>query len=317
MRRSTHRSLDRPKNRILTAAQWLVAAAVIVFAFRALRGQWDSVAVIAATLKPQWIPIALGTGLVFAAYALLIEVWRRMIAAPDTDLPFHTAARIWLVSNLGKYVPGKFWSIASMALMARERGVPGASAATSAVVVQIASLASGVAVIAATGSRVLDRPELAIAVTAVAVAILVATPYLVAPAFRLFRRMSGRDMEDPVISRTSIWAAVAGSAVAWVMYGLAFRLFAGGVLDRPSGAPGPYVAVYAASYIIGFLAFFAPGGAAVREGALVAGMTKLGLASAPEALIVALTSRAWLTVTELLPGFLALAINRRRSGLSQ
>ena len=43
-----------------------------------------------------------------------------------------SAARIWTVSNLGKYLPGKVWAIAGMALMARQAGVSPAAATGSA-----------------------------------------------------------------------------------------------------------------------------------------------------------------------------------------
>lgn len=302
-----------PRNRLLVAAQWLIAAAVVFFAIRALRGQWNSVSAVAASLEPRWQQIFLATALVVAAYALLIEVWRRMILASGKALPFPVAARIWFVSNLGKYVPGKVWSIASMALLAREHGVSGASAATSAVVVQIANLAAGAAVIAITGAQVIDRPALAMAVTGIAVVALALTPYALPYLTRAVRRLSGREFPDPVISHLSIWVALLGSAAAWVIYGIAFQLFASGILGRPTGPTAFYIAAYTASYIIGFLALFAPGGAVVREGALVAAMTRLGLATPPEAIIIALTSRVWLTVTELAPSLLALAIDRTRN----
>jgi hypothetical protein len=44
-----------------------------------------------------------------------------------------------------------------------------------------------------------------------------------------------------------------------------------------------------------------------REGALIAGMVALGLATTPEATVVAVTSRLWLTVLEVVPGLLFLA----------
>jgi hypothetical protein len=77
---------------------------------------------------------------------------------------------------------------------------------------------------------------------------------------------------------------------------------------RHAGGTGAYVAVYAASYVAGFIALFAPGGIGVREGALVATMERAGLASPAEAAVIAVASRIWLTVLEIVPGLIALAI---------
>ena len=85
------------------------------------------------------------------------------------------------------------------------------------------------------------------------------------------------------------------------------------MLGSAAGATSSYIAIYAASYIIGFLALFSPGGVVVRESALVAGMVRLGLASQPDAFAVAVASRLWLTVVELLPGFVYMALARRSS----
>jgi hypothetical protein len=86
-------------------------------------------------------------------------------------------------------------------------------------------------------------------------------------------------------------------------------------LGAANGATAAYVSVYAASYIIGFLALFAPGGAVVREGAMIAGMLRFGLANQADALAVAVASRLWLTVTELLPGLAWLAVGGRKQKL--
>ncbi|HEX2723177.1 MAG TPA: hypothetical protein VHM24_09675, partial [Gemmatimonadaceae bacterium] len=93
--------------------------------------------------------------------------------------------------------------------------------------------------------------------------------------------------------------------------GVAFQLFVRGVLGSAAGGTRSYIAVYAASYIIGFLALFAPGGAVVRESALVTGMVRLGLTGQADALAVAVASRLWLTLTELVPGLAYMAAGNR------
>ena len=40
-----------------------------------------------------------------------------------SDCDGWTAARIWTVSSLGKYIPGKVWAVAGMALMSKEAGI--------------------------------------------------------------------------------------------------------------------------------------------------------------------------------------------------
>jgi glycosyltransferase 2 family protein len=97
------------------------AAVVLFFAARSLIGQWDKVGSRLTHIQFQWTWILAATALVFGAYALLIEGWRRVLDAWDSHLPFSDAARIWFLSNLAKYVPGNIWSLTTMGVMARRR----------------------------------------------------------------------------------------------------------------------------------------------------------------------------------------------------
>ena len=102
---------------------------MLFFAARSLIGQWDKVGSRLSHIQFQWPWITAGTALVLASYVLLIEGWRRVLVAWDSHLPFGDAARIWFLSNLGKYVPGNIWSLTAMGVMARRRGLSGIAAA--------------------------------------------------------------------------------------------------------------------------------------------------------------------------------------------
>ncbi|MCR4338418.1 MAG: hypothetical protein NUW01_00875, partial [Gemmatimonadaceae bacterium] len=93
---------------------------------------------------------------------------------------------------------------------------------------------------------------------------------------------------------------------------LGFMLFVRAILPGSGGTMVAYVSAYTASYIAGFLAPFALGGIGVREPALVIAMTELGLASTADAAVIAVASRLWLTVVELVPGLIALAVHLSR-----
>ncbi len=299
------------RSNLFRIAQWVFAAAVVWYAVSALRGQWDSAASRLQTLDPNWGLIAAASAIVFSTYALLIETWRRIVVASGEALPFRTAARIWFVSNLGKYVPGKVWSIAAMTMMARDNGVSPVAAAGSSVLIQMVTIAAGIGVVLVAGAQAVDQPVVA-AIAAIAILLLMgATPILLPASARLLSSLTGRNFSLPGISHGVVWAAAAKSAIAWIAYGIAFQVFVYAILGRATGATSSYVAVYAASYIIGFLALFAPGGAVVRESAMIASLLRFGLSDQADALAIAVASRLWLTLTELLPGLVYLALNRR------
>jgi glycosyltransferase 2 family protein len=301
----------------------VIAAIVIGFAARELSRQWDDVAPAIAGLRPDWLRV-LGSGaIVVGTYLLLVEAWRATLRIWSESLPFGSAARIWFVSNLGKYVPGKVWQIAAMGALAQQAGVSAAAAIGSSLVVNLVSVLAGFAVIAGTAagkagaavggqqsgasSRTVELTVIAMAVAGGAALILapIAIPRLASAASRVTRRT----VPIPRIPPRAIWLTAATTTAAWLLYGIGFYVFAHAVIPRATGNASAYIAVYTGSYLAGYLALFAPGGLGVREGVLVLAMPAFGLASAADAAIIAITSRLWLTVLEIAPGLLLL---RRR-----
>jgi hypothetical protein len=308
--------LASSRRRLFLAAQWILAIVIVWFAARALHGQWSNAAARLQSLRPDWLWIAGATAIVLATYVLLIETWRRTVIGSGQRLSFSDAARIWFVSNLGKYVPGKIWSIAAMTMMARERSVSGGVAAGSSVMIQLVTIAAGIGVVMVTGAQAVDHPAVAVIAGAVIVIALFLAPRALPLAGRLATAVTGREMTLPRMPASLVWMAVINSVIAWVAYGVAFQFFVRGITGSAAGATTSYIAVYAASYIIGFLALFAPGGAVVRESAIVTGMVRFALSGQADALAIAVASRLWLTVTELVPGLAYMAIGRRTRKLN-
>jgi hypothetical protein len=311
---------------ILTALQLLFVALVVGYAANALVGQWDDLRRHASALRFRPSLVGASGLVVLAAYALLVQTWRGMLRSWGGSLPFGDAAHIWFVSNLGKYIPGKVWQIAAMGAMAQRRGVSPVAATGSAIVVNLANIVSGFAIVLLTGAEVLrashpSGPRVAALVVVLVLAALLALPLLLPTLARLAGRLARRELAPPTMPARAIWLATVGTAVAWLLYGVAFHLLAL-ALDiapaaRSTGEWAGYVAVYTSSYLIGYLSLLTPGGIVVRETMLVEGLAVLGLATEPAGWLLAFASRLWLMVLEIAPGmlFLARGTLRRPSSL--
>jgi uncharacterized membrane protein YbhN (UPF0104 family) len=300
-----------PRGRVLRAAKIAFAAAVVIFIVAALVSQWGALQEAAASARPRWGYIGLSCALVLANYALLIQAWRVLLAGWGGSLGFGESARIWTVSNLGRYIPGKVWAIGSLAVMAQSRGVSGAAAVGAAILGSLINTVAGFIVLAATGAGVLQLPTAAVvAIALLGAAILLAPPFL--PWLgRVAGRLARRDITIPRIPHRAIWIAAFISVLSWVLYGVAFRVLAAGVLSRAPGAAGLYTAIFTASYLAGFLAVIAPGGVGVREVVMAGALKGAGFGTG-EAILLVVASRIWLTVLEILPAALFLIIRPLR-----
>jgi uncharacterized membrane protein YbhN (UPF0104 family) len=297
------------------AGQVVLAFAVVYFAADRLRGQWNEVLGTARGLEPRWLLIVASGITVLLTYGVLIETWRTVVRGWGAHLSFGDAARIWTISNLGRYVPGKVWALGSMAMMAQRKGVSGIVAAGSSLVVMIINLAAGLVVAAITGAQVLGFSPLVVAIIVLIAAGILLAPAVLPRALAFIGRISGKLAsvnQLPVLPPRSVYFAAGASALAWIMYGMAFQMLTVGVLGSAPGATTLYIAVFTGSYVLGFLVLIAPAGLGVREASMAAALARAGFAVAPATVLV-VTSRLWLTVLELGPALLFLAYDAVRA----
>jgi hypothetical protein len=307
----------RTRNVWIRVAQWLFAAIAIGFVLVQLKLQWSEIGERVTMLHPRWGYLALASLLVLCVYALLIEAWRRMLAEWDTTLHVGTAARIWFAAGLAKYIPGYVWALTAMGVMARRQGASPVAAAGSSIVINVLNLGSAAAVVLVCGADLVGNLVL---VSVLMLGVLGGAA--IVPAFlprfaRWLAKVTKRDFPIPTIRARVIWLLLLWTALAWIGYGVAFQLFSAGILAHPGhdgtlGSPLLYIAVYTAAYV-GGLAAPTPAGVGTREGVLMVGLPQFHLMSPADAIIVAFTSRIWLTILEVVPGVIALIITQTKT----
>ena len=259
---------------------------------------------VALTVTPAWIAASALT--VLATYIMQIESWRRILAGWHQRLPFAGAARTWSLANLGRYVPGKVWSVAGLVVLAQRAGVAPGPAAASAFVIQAVTLGSGVAVVAAAAPH--SAPPLRLAAAAlVAVATIGALVWRPTAAW-LGRLVNAAPPLEP-LALSAVFASTLLTVVSWWTYGAAFWMLARGLV---AGAALPLtgaVAAFTLGYILGLLALFAPGGVGVREVVLIGLLAPF--LGAGGAVAVSVASRVLLTVLEAAAAVLTFPLRHR------
>jgi hypothetical protein len=296
----------------------LIGLSIVLFAVRSLVRNWDQLRTqqLVWQIRPGWLVLSLLV--VWLIYGLLILAWRTMLVGWGQRLDGWTAARIWTVSSLGKYLPGKVWAVAGMALLARRAGVAAWAATASAVVMQVLAIGTGAVVASLTGARALETAHegaglvlwLLVAGAVIGVALLLWPPIL----GQVLRRVAPGEPVAGELTFRGIVIGVAANTVAWVGYGLAFWFLARGLLPETGLTPRMAIAVFTASYLAGFLALFAPGGIGVREGLFILMLQgPLGISAATA---LALASRVWLTIAELGSAVPFLALGRSKTNAS-
>jgi len=302
-------------------AQAVAGVLILFFLVRSVVDQWHRVQalgtgeqVVQWNVRGEFIVAALVV--TWAMYGVLIWGWRAVLTGWREWLKIVDAARIWTISSLGKYIPGKVWSIAGMAIMAQQQGVSATAATGSAVIMQLISIATGAMLaLALTGTTLLDSvlggvgSVLAIGL---AVASLLAAVALTSPS--LTRRVGfllGRPDAIRPVDPSGLAASLFANLTAWAGYGIALQLVVLGTMRNVELSWATATGAFAASYITGYLALFLPGGLGVREVVLIALLSdQIGIGPATA---LAVVSRVVLTINEVGAAVPFLLFRRRPS----
>jgi glycosyltransferase 2 family protein len=235
----------------------------------------------------------------FGAMSVALFVWRELMADLGFRLPVAASARIFFISQLGKYVPGSLWSILTQIELSREHGIPKRTNITVgglAIAISITSgLSLGALLLPFAGPTTIHHYWWIMLVIPVFLGVL--HPRVLGPALNFALRLLRRE----ALPRTPSWTGlgrVAGlQLIVWTLMGLQAWVLLLGLGVAPGRSLAVAIGGYALAYGLGQLAVGLPAGAGVREAALTAALSTV--VSPTQALAVALLARGTLTLVDL------------------
>jgi glycosyltransferase 2 family protein len=274
--------------------------------------------------RPALLPLGASFALLVAVYLAHALLWRQIMRDLEIGRPaVHTTVRVYFLASLGRYLPGKLWQLAGLAVLAGRAGLPPGRAAAAAVLGQFGFLTTGLLYLGVTlpewrgvlgvdGESDVLGPLTIGAVLLIGggavLWLLVATP--LGHGFRIWmvRRAGERAgqglgaafrLADRVRPRDAMmWAA--GYALSWILLGMAFTLFVAAFEPAAAAEPRYLGGAVAAAYLAGYLFVLAPAGIGVREAAMLVLLQRV-MPDAAGALVVSALSRVWFTAAEFVP----------------
>lgn len=279
------------------AVRVLAVGLVVVLALR-LRELWRQHPVDLSTVDAPLLVLAAACS--FAAVVAYGAVWPLILKRMGSTPP-RGAIRLFLQSQLAKYLPGSVWHYAGRVGLARSRGLPVRTTILSLAIELAASAFAALAVavfLLPAGAAV---PVLLALVALVLVASRGnALQRLLDPLRRMLRRVFPLEAEDEQRTLRALLPTSVLYVPVWALYGVAFWLTARALFAIPPGDLAYFTSAFALGWLAGMVAVFAPGGIGVREAVLVALIgPRLGQA---EAIVIATTSRLLLTAADLAGG---------------
>jgi uncharacterized membrane protein YbhN (UPF0104 family) len=220
-------------------------------------------------------------------------------------VPFRLGLPIWLGSQLGKYLPGKVWSVIGRVYLGDRIGLDAVRVSVSLVIEIGLNLVTGLILAALTLGigDTLSRDMRLLMLIAVPIGIVALHPRVFLPLLNMAMRIARRGDAPFRWSGRSHLQMIALYAVSWVVYGGAIYLLIDSLAlpmsSAPAGVPARVayiVGANALAWAIGFLAFLTPGGLGVREAGFAYFLNLWVGASA--AALLAIIVRVWNTLFE-------------------
>jgi len=254
------------------------------------------------------------SGLLAVAGTVLIQsIWSALLHGLDAHPGRRDAASVFFVSQLGKYLPGSVWPVVAQMQFGRRWGVPRAVMFAANILLLGAVTASGIAVGAvllpwASPSGLSHYWWLVLLLVPLLAGL---HPRTVPAVLDVVLRRLGREPLGARLTTRGLAAAGAWSLASWLVLGAHIAVLVGafhgvGVRELAAAVGGMGLA-----WAAGIAFIPAPAGAGVRDTVLV--LTLAPITGSPEALTIALASRALLLIADVLLAALG-ALARRRVG---
>jgi hypothetical protein len=240
----------------------------------------------------------LAGALVLTILMFVFFIWLPVVIlrVATVNVSFGDVGRIWFVSNLYKYLPGKIFMATVRIGMMRGLGVPpGNSAALFFVEMTLLSLASVILAAVLAPFLLAESHMWSLVIIVAGLVVLIQPPVLnrlVTTALRQ-RRLGSRDFS---ITYSSEIKGLALAVSAWLCYGVGAWLLANALTPVPYDKLTLFVAVAPLSWLAGMLAIVTPGGIGVREASMVIGLSQA--VPEPIAISVAVLARLLWVIVE-------------------
>ena len=283
-----------------------------------------TIADIPSDLHP--LPLAASLVMRIAATLLTVIVWLGLYRGLGGAIGAQDGFRIYLLTNLGKYLPGKVMHAAGRVALLRDRGDPAATGVTSILLELMVSMLAAALVSLTSLPLLLNSQGLSeyatvvggLAILAVPAGLIVLHPKVLGVALRLAARWMptvGGQLSTQLPSYPRILWLLAVYTLVWICGSLGLFAVAQSVHPLDAAWLPAMGGIAAASYVAGLAVPFAPAGIGAREGLMTLLLSTM--MPAPAAAVASVMYRLISILAELVTAGLTVAFGAVRGATTQ
>ncbi|MBW4466953.1 MAG: flippase-like domain-containing protein [Pegethrix bostrychoides GSE-TBD4-15B] len=250
--------------------RWIILGATLFFVASALRQNWQDVRSLRLR-ESGWTWLSLGLGVTLLAHIWTGWVWSLILQELGQATARRWAVRVYLTTNIAKYLPGNVWHLYGRVVAAKQAGVS-ASAATLSVLLEPLLMVAAALVIALTNARQNWPIQLFFLVLVLAAI----HPRVLNPLLKLARRVKGQapdQTSNPLQVRRYPLFPLLGEIGFVGLRGLGFLLTGWALAEFGLEQVPSLISAFSLAWVMGLVIPGAPGGIGVFEATALALLT--------------------------------------------
>jgi uncharacterized membrane protein YbhN (UPF0104 family) len=263
-------SIIRDKRELLSRVAG-VAVVLLIFGFLARTLYLDWGEIVAYDWDFDYFALIVAFSLMLSATAFYAYLWKMILGRLGTPLSYRNSYRIFFLSQLGRYIPGKVWSILGLVYLTEKEGVSKVISGASVMLLLMLQVVSGVMVFAVTlpfWERIDAVPGLNVLLLSLPAGLILLHPALLSRGVNLALRLTGQS-ETQLTWRYSYLLGQLGLwAVFWLVNGVAYRFLIRSIDSSPLPQFFVLAGIFSIAWVAGFLSLVTPSGLGVMEGTL-------------------------------------------------
>jgi glycosyltransferase 2 family protein len=287
-------------------AKWLFILATIAFFAHYL---YDSISNLPEN-KWEFNPVLFSLSVVLlllamAASALIYKLIFDTIAG--NLITFPKMFKIVSLSNLGRYLPGKLWSVLGFYYFTDEFGISKKQTTLGIIISEVSSKTSALLIgLCYFFFSTSYRNLIPLMVILLALCFILIYPRIIQWIVNILFRILRRPPVEIEFSYLSILKFNFYCIFVWLLYSLAFYAFVNSITTLSNVSLLKFATILPFCWVVGYIILIAPGGLGVREAMLI---VMLGEFLPHElAVIIAVFQRVWFTLVEGITILISLAI---------
>jgi glycosyltransferase 2 family protein len=298
----------QPKSRfnLKSLSKTILGAAAIIFMFYYLSQNWNQLQNYHWHFN-FWL-LLLSMVLLWIALLSTVFIYQLIFSElAGAHLNFLQTFRIINITNIGRYLPGKLWSVVGLIFYTSEYGISKKQTTLAVITNEVAGKASGL-ILGICYFFFSDslKGYLPAMIILLAGCMVVIHPWVLDKIINTGLRILKKETIEIEFGYWSILKFVLIFIISWLLHSLAFYVLVNSMAPIGSVSLFKFATILPLCWVIGYIILLAPGGLGVREAMLV---VMLGEFLPKEvALAIALIQRVWFTVVEGINVLMALAV---------